>query len=49
MSKENNLNVDYYEMFKRQYPLAYRIHSDHRPKAEEYTEDIKNKIKEFFV
>ena len=33
--------IDYYEMFKSQYPLAYRIHSDHRPKAEEYTENIK--------
>ena len=40
--------IDYYEMFKSQYPLAYRIHSDHRPKTESYTEDIKKKIKEFF-
>ena len=40
--------IDYYEMFKKQYPLAYRINAGHRPEAKAYTEDIKNKIKEFF-
>ena len=40
--------IDYYDYFKEQYPLAYRINSDHRPKYEAYTEDIKKKIKEFF-
>lgn len=40
--------IDYYDYFKAQYPLAYRINSDHRPKYEDYTEDIKKKIKEFF-
>lgn len=40
--------IDYYEIFKKQYPMAYRINADHRPTAESYTEDIKNKIKEFF-
>ena len=41
--------IDYYEIFKKQYPLAYRINSNHRPTKEAYTEDIKQKIKEFFV
>ena len=41
--------IDYYEMFKKQWPLAYRINADHRPEAKAYTEDIKNKIKNFFV
>ena len=45
---DHDESIDYYESFNYQYPLAYRINSDHRPKAEAYTEDIKNKIKEFF-
>lgn len=40
--------IDYYDSFKNQYASAYRINSDHRPKAIDYTEDIKKKIKEFF-
>ena len=40
--------IDYYEMFKKQYPLTYRINSGHRPTKESFTEDIKTKIKEFF-
>ena len=40
--------IDYYEEFKKQYPLAYRIKSGHRPKEQAYTNNIKNKIKEFF-
>ena len=40
--------IDYYESFKSQFPLAYRINAGHRPEAKAYTEDIKNKIKEFF-
>lgn len=40
--------IDYYEMFKKQYPLAYRINAGHRPTKESFTEDIKIKIKEFF-
>lgn len=41
--------IDYYESFKKIYPLAYRINAGHRPEANAYTEDIKKKIKEFFV
>lgn len=40
--------IDFYESFKKQYPLAYRINSSHRPTKESFTEDIKKKIKEFF-
>ncbi len=40
--------IDFYESFKKQYPLAYRFNSGHRPSVESFTEDIKNKIKEFF-
>ena len=40
--------IDFYEMFKKQYPLAYRFNSAHRPTKESFTEDIKEKIKEFF-
>lgn len=40
--------IDFYESFKSQYPLAYRINADHRPTYESYSEDIKKKIKEFF-
>ena len=40
--------IDYYEIFKKQWPLAYRINSGHRPTKESFTEDIKTKIKEFF-
>ena len=40
--------IDYYESFKKQYPLAYRINSSHRPTKESFTEEIKKKIKEFF-
>lgn len=38
----------YYEMFKKQYPNAYKINSMHRPTKESFTKDIKAKIKEFF-
>ena len=40
--------IDFYDSFKKQYPLAYRINSGHRPTKESFTEDIKTKIKEFF-
>ena len=38
----------YYDSFKNVYPRAYYINSDHRPKVESFTNDIKTKIKEFF-
>jgi hypothetical protein len=38
----------YYDEFKKVYPRAYHIKSDHRPTKEAFTEDIKTKIKEFF-
>ena len=40
--------IDYYESFKNRYGVAYRINAGHRPNKEAYTENIKNKIKEFF-
>ena len=40
--------IDFYESFKKQYPLAYRFNSGHRPTKESFTDDIKKKIKEFF-
>ena len=40
--------IDFYESFKKQYPLAYRFNSGHRPTNESFTDDIKKKIKEFF-
>ena len=39
----------YYDEFKKIYPKAYYIKSDHRPTIESFNEDIKTKIKEFFV
>lgn len=41
--------IDFYETFKKQYPLAYKINSGHRPTKEAFNEDIKTKIKNFFV
>lgn len=40
--------VDYYESFKKQHPLTYRFKSTHYPTEKGFTEEIKNKIKEFF-
>jgi predicted esterase YcpF (UPF0227 family) len=45
---DNDELFSYYESFKKVYPRSYYINADHRPKKEAYTEDIKNKIKEFF-
>lgn len=39
----------YYDEFKTIYTNAYYINSDHRPTIEAFNEDIKTKIKEFFV
>jgi hypothetical protein len=38
----------YHDEFKKVYPRAYYINSDHRPKKEAFIENIKTKIKEFF-
>jgi len=38
----------YYDSFKKVHPRSYYIKSDHRPKIESFTKDIKTKIKEFF-
>lgn len=45
---EDDELFSYYESFKKIYPRAYYIKSDHRPKYEAFTKEIKEKIKEFF-
>lgn len=40
--------IDFYMTFRKYYPNAYRFNSAHRPTKESFTEDIKQKIKEFF-
>lgn len=39
----------FYESFKKRYPRSYYIKSFHRPTKESFNEDIKTKIKNFFV
>lgn len=45
---EDDELFSYYESFKKIYPRAYYIKSDHRPKYGAFTKEIKEKIKEFF-
>ena len=45
---EDDELFSYYESFKKIHPRAYYIKSDHRPKYEAFTKEIKEKIKEFF-